>query len=262
MLTTRIYSYLKKSYIICHFIFIMTVISFYSCRENSDIPSAIPSQQSLSEYIDKGVLLLDIAEAEGNYIFNFENGSVRIPLQDITKIVPEPELWRTKVAFSDGSELIIPTKGTSLDHIVEKVKLNPSGYNPLAALVDVWLPTYGRVKVTIMGKNDPIGTITHLCQENAIRQRVPILGLYADYDNLVELTFTDMEGKETWQYPDTYTYPSHFYRRLSKMEKTESSTRKNGTWAELNQLSRHERSGRIPSLYVRQRRGITLAIAI
>lgn len=174
-------------------VILITVIS--SCAKDKVAPIAIVSKQSLSSKIDAGELLINISKTE-NYNFNFEKGTIRIPLQDIVKIEAELERWRTKIIFSDGSELIIPTKGTELGYIVEKIKLNPSGYNPLAALVDVLLPTYGRIKVTVRGKNGSVGTITHLCQENAIRQSVPILGLYADHDNLIDLTFTDMEGKE------------------------------------------------------------------
>ena len=54
---------------------------------------------------------------------------------------------------------------------------------------------YGRVKVTVNGKPNSRGTITHLLQETTPRQQVPILGLYADYNNVVDLAFTDMEGK-------------------------------------------------------------------
>lgn len=174
---------------------ITLIILISSCAKDKTIPVVIESKQSLNTKVDAGELLINISKTEA-YVFNFEKGAVHIPIQDITKIEPELDHWRTKLFFSDGSELVIPTKGTSLDYIIEKVKLNPSGYNPLAAIVDVWLPTYGRVKVTVRGKNGDVGTITHLCQDDAIRQKVPILGLYANHDNLVDLTFTDRQGKE------------------------------------------------------------------
>ncbi|WP_157558043.1 aryl-sulfate sulfotransferase [Niabella aurantiaca] len=156
----------------------------------------MPSKQSLSVRADKGDLLLDVSTNDDGYIFNFEQGALQIPMQDITKIVPKPERWRIGIIFSDGSELEIPAKGTNLDYIVEDIRLNPSGYNPLAALVNVWLPTYGRVKVTVHGKNGEAGTITHLCYEDKPRQSVPVFGLYAGHDNIVDLAFTDRDGRE------------------------------------------------------------------
>ncbi|SDD34245.1 arylsulfate sulfotransferase [Niabella drilacis] len=172
------------------------VLLLFSCTRRDDGLTNMPSKQSLSDRADQGDLLLDISRNNGEYIFNFEQGSLQVPVQDITKIVPEPERWRTGITFSDGSGLVIPAKGTSLDYIVEDITLNPSGYNPLAALVNVWLPTYGRVKVTVHGKNGEAGTITHLCHEDKPRQSVPVFGLYAGYDNTVDLTFTDREGRE------------------------------------------------------------------
>ena len=196
MLIIRIYNMLKKFYVIPNFIGIMLVICIYSCKKSNDIQSVMPSKESLDEWITKGELLLDIAEEEDTYVFNFESGTLRIPMQDITTIEPQLDRWRTNLIFRDGSDLSVPTKGTNLDFIVEGITLNPSGSNPLAALVNVWLPTYGRVEVAVLGKYGPYGTITHRCQDDKPRQTVPVLGLYADYENVVKLTFTSMDGKE------------------------------------------------------------------
>lgn len=175
---------------------IFLTLLLFSCTKDQDTQTASSAKLHLNERVDNGELLLDIAKTGSAYIFNFEKGVVNIPLQEISSVEPELERWRTNIVFSDGDKLTVPTKGTSLDFIVEKIKLNPSGYNPLAAMVDVRLPTYGRMKVTVQGKNGPGGTITHLCHEDIPRQSVPILGLYANHDNVVDLTFTDMEGNE------------------------------------------------------------------
>ncbi len=172
------------------------ILFVFSCSKNTDSPDGVLSKQSLSDRIDKGELLLNIVKGTEAYIFNFEKEVVNIPVEDIVKIETEFDLWRTKVTFNDGLPLWVPTKGSSLDHIVEKIQLNPSGYNPLAALVDVALPAYGRIKVSVQGKNGNAGTITHLCQDGTPRQRVPIFGLYPDHNNEVKLAFTDLEGNE------------------------------------------------------------------
>lgn len=174
----------------------MVIILLYACRKENDVVGEIASKQSLKEWVDKGELLLNITKGKENYVFNFESGPLHVSLQDIAKIDPQLGHWQTKVTFRDGLELTVPTKGTDLGFIVEQVQLNPSGYNPLAALVDVALPTYGRIKVSVQGKNGEAGTITHLCQDGTPRQRVPIFGLYPNHNNEVKLTFTDLEGKE------------------------------------------------------------------
>lgn len=170
------------------------LLLFVSCKKDRETPVELPAKLSLEAKVEGGELLLDVTKKVDEYIFNFEKGSVNVPLQNISKIAPELARWRTDLTFSDGSKLAIPTKGTSLDYIVENIKINPSGYNPLAASVDVELPTYGRVKVIVHGKQGEQGTISHLCTSETQRQRIPILGLYADYNNLVDLIFTDREG--------------------------------------------------------------------
>lgn len=172
------------------------LLLFVSCKKDRETAVESTAKLSLDVKVKDGELLLDVTKKVDEYIFNFEKGSVNIPLADISKIEPELARWRTDLTFSDGSKLVVPTKGTSLDYIIEKIKLNPSGYNPLAAMVDVWLPTYGRVKVTVKGKNGAAGAITHLCHTDIPRQSVPVLGLYPDHDNVIDLIFTDREGNE------------------------------------------------------------------
>lgn len=172
------------------------VLLFFSCKKDRETTNELSSKLALTSKIDAGELLLDVNQHTLEYVFNFEKGAVNVPVKDILKITSDLAHWRTKLSFSDGSEMEVPTKGTSLDFIVENIKLDPSGYNPLSARVNVWLPTYGRVRVTVRGKHGKLGTITHLCNDDTPRQNVPILGLYADYDNVVDLAFTDREGNE------------------------------------------------------------------
>ncbi|WET71374.1 aryl-sulfate sulfotransferase [Sphingobacterium sp.] len=172
------------------------VLLFFSCKKDRETTNELSSKLALTSKIDAGELLLDVNQHTLEYVFNFEKGAVNVPVKDILKITSDLAHWRTKLSFSDGSEVEVPTKGTSLDFIVENIKLDPSGYNPLSAMVNVWLPTYGRVRVTVHGKHGKLGAITHLCNDDTPRQNVPILGLYADYDNVVDLAFTDREGNE------------------------------------------------------------------
>ncbi|QRY60606.1 aryl-sulfate sulfotransferase [Sphingobacterium siyangense] len=176
--------------------FICFVLLLFSCKKDGDTTNELSSKLALTSKIDAGELLLDVNQRTLEYVFNFEKGAVNVPVKDILKITSDLAHWSTSVSFSEGSVLEVPTKGSSLDFIVKNIKLDPSGYNPLSAMVNVWLPTYGRVRVTVRGKHGKLGTITHLCKDDTPRQNVPILGLYADYDNVVDLVFTDLEGNE------------------------------------------------------------------
>ncbi len=192
MITTRIARTFANLALYTTTLFIL----FVSCKKDRETSEASTAKLSLNAKIEAGELLLNVEEKAEEYVFNFEKSRVHIPQQEVSNIKAELERWRTNLTFRNGDKLIVPTKGTALDYIVEKIKLNPSGCNPLAALVDVWLPTYGRVKVTVQGKNGSAGAITHLCYTDIPRQSVPVLGLYPDHDNIVDLIFTDREGNE------------------------------------------------------------------
>lgn len=173
------------------------IVLYISCsKKDIDIAVDTKSKQSLQTMIDGGALLNRVSEEGDEYVFHFETGTLRVPKPEISTMVTDTAHWKTILTFDDNSQLSIPSKGTSLDFIVQEVKLNPSGYNPLAAMVQVQLPTYGRIKVTVHGRNGETGTISHLCQGQTIRQSIPVFGLYADYDNKVDLSFTDKDGKE------------------------------------------------------------------
>ncbi len=176
-------------------LFLGLIVLMSACTKK-DFHVSDQTKQSLQNIVDNGVLLNSISEKGGDYIFHFENGDVEISKSEIKNIVPVSEIWKTTITFSDGSAMSIPSKGGSLSFIIKDVTLNPSGYNPLAALVEVELPTFGRVKVTVHGKNGTVGTITHLCSSQTPHQSVPVFGLYADYENKVDLAFTDKDGRE------------------------------------------------------------------
>lgn len=178
-------------------LFLGLVVILFSCSKNQvNSTEEVDSKLPIQTLINEGVLLNSISESGLDYIFHFETKELKAPKAEIEDIKPEPESWTTAVFFVDGSQLIIPSKGSSLDFIVKRINVNPSGYNPLAALVEVELPTFGRIKVTVHGKNGDQGTITHLCQTETPHQEVPILGLYADYKNIVDITYTDKNGQE------------------------------------------------------------------
>ncbi|HWW38980.1 aryl-sulfate sulfotransferase [Pedobacter sp.] len=153
-------------------------------------------EASLESMTEKGNLLLNYVKGDKVYTFNFETGVVEIPVLSILTIEDHPDQWATVVNFADKKSLSVPSKGNALDFMVKKVTLNPSGYNPLAATVEVFMPARGRIKVVIQSKTGKNGTIEHLFTASNNRQIIPVLGLYANYNNQVDLVFTDMNGKE------------------------------------------------------------------
>lgn len=162
-----------------------------------------PSYGQIEEYkarieqiIDKGEILAKWVKVENEYSFHFEKETILISAGLLREVESKKEEWKTVLVFSDDSKMIIPSMGEGLDFIVKDLTLNPSGHNPLAAKIEVFLPANGRVKIVVHGKDGQSGTISHLFKEKTARQHLPVLGLYEDYENQVDIVFSDYEGNE------------------------------------------------------------------
>lgn len=93
---------------------------------------------------------------------------------------------------NEGQE---PTPGVRLELILEEeVLLNPSGYAPLSALIhlktkeDVW------VRLKVLGRDGALSDVHQEFPETGNQLSIPVHGLYAGWENSVELTFFDTEG--------------------------------------------------------------------
>ncbi len=173
-------------------------LTLLACEKKEDIPPVETAgfKKTIEETVNNGEILTGWNKEGAQYVFQFEKEKIEIPVQAISGITEKAEEWKTVLTFSDQSELVIPSRGGSLDFMVKDLTLNPSGYNPLAARVEVLLPATGRVKITVHGKNGSRGTISHLFRGREMRQHLPVLGLYANYTNQVDIIFTDLEGNE------------------------------------------------------------------
>jgi len=177
---------------------ILFCLAFNACKDRENItPVVVESfKKSLEDAVNNGEILNSWTKEAAHYVFKFEKETIEIPVTAISGITDKAEEWKTVLAFSDLSEVVVPSRGGPLDFIIKDLTVNPSGYNPLAARVEVLLPAPGRVKITVHGKNGSRGTISHLFHALEMRQHLPVLGLYADHLNQVDISFTDKEGNE------------------------------------------------------------------
>ena len=77
----------------------------------------------------------------------------------------------------------------------ESVTVNPTGVAPLTALIELVTDTEVRISIRIAGKNGPESDIVHDFDEVTSNHEIPVLGLYPDYENMVELTFFSGTGR-------------------------------------------------------------------
>ena len=172
---------------------------FVGCTEEDDSAEFRPAEcDTITQLIEEGVLLKDVQENEGQYRFVFETQTLALPSHAIQSIEKDTEHWKTTLTFPDNSVLEIPTLGTSIESFVAYAQVNPSGFCPLAAEVRLNLPQGGRIQTLVHTKEGhQTPDIEHSTAFSAQKtQFITILGLYADYDNLVEIVYQDKEGNE------------------------------------------------------------------
>lgn len=78
----------------------------------------------------------------------------------------------------------------------EEVVPNPGGHAPLTARIDVETSVPVTVRLRVAGRHGPDSDVVHEFAEAATEHRIPVLGLYADHENTVGLTFSDETGRE------------------------------------------------------------------
>ncbi len=80
--------------------------------------------------------------------------------------------------------------------VKDTVILNPTGYSPLAATIAVETSAPSKISIRVVGKNGAETDVINDFTDVSTTHEVPVLGLYADYDNIVELVFKDAAGSE------------------------------------------------------------------
>src|SRR4051794_28608014 len=69
----------------------------------------------------------------------------------------------------------------------DSVKLNGSGYAPLSALINFPYNTPGKTKIIVIGQHGENSNIEHEFDDFGTIHSVPVIGLYANYNNTVEI---------------------------------------------------------------------------
>jgi len=76
----------------------------------------------------------------------------------------------------------------------ENIILNPTGFAPLSAVVNYSYPSAGKTKIIVFGRNGENSTIQHAFNDYGSSHSVPIIGLYANYNNTILILLTNDQG--------------------------------------------------------------------
>ena len=78
--------------------------------------------------------------------------------------------------------------------VTNSLVLNPTGYAPLAAELTFRTTSAGTTTVVVHGKHGEPSDVVQRYHDAGTRHTVPVLGLYADYANDVDITFASEDG--------------------------------------------------------------------
>lgn len=131
------------------------------------------------------------------------------------------DLTASLVTKQNAIEKTIKTNGYTIDN--PKVLLDPYNASPLTALILFETEEEVSPKVTIEGK-DKLTTIETEFAKNT-KHYLPIYGLYADYNNKVDISYTLSDGKkitkqveiQTDKLPDDFVLPTSVKKDSSKL---------------------------------------------
>ena len=131
------------------------------------------------------------------------------------------DLTASLVTKQNEIENTIKTNGYTIDN--PKVLLDPYDASPLTALILFETEEEVSPKITIEGK-DKLTTIETEFAKNT-KHYLPIYGLYADYNNKVDISYTLSDGKkitkqveiQTDKLPDDFVLPTSLKKDSSKL---------------------------------------------
>lgn len=113
-----------------------------------------------------------------------------------TKLLrPLALLFLLLAGCSDDDPVEVPDTGIDSDLIESlEVRLNPTGYAPLSAELLMETSQAVTVVATIRGRQGTISNVVRRSEGSATRFEIDIFGLYADFDNQVEIALLDGSG--------------------------------------------------------------------
>lgn len=196
---------MSKKHDLIHLIIIAicygSIVLFTACNNENEQeewirPEALTTIDSL---IKENILLKDYTKDEDQYILTFENNqTLELHASQIISIHTNSDNWTTKIILTNNQEYNIPTLGNSINRFIKEIKVNPSGFCPLAASIRMELPSKGSFIVKVFAKEGAkTPDLKHqYAFSDDYTQDVIILGLYENYTNRVELTYCDKNGNE------------------------------------------------------------------
>ena len=87
-----------------------------------------------------------------------------------------------------------PVAPVAFQITTDSVQVNPYGYAPLSALVSFSSPVAGKTFIRVRGKHGKLTNVEHTFDDMGLQHQIPVIGLYANFSNTVDIRVVSPEG--------------------------------------------------------------------
>ncbi|MDD2797915.1 MAG: aryl-sulfate sulfotransferase [Bacteroidales bacterium] len=123
------------------------------------------------------------------------NDSIQITVKKGDLISP---FWMGRPQNNDTISMILPTNDNLFSQpeiITQLSAVNPTGYVPLAARIQLTTTVPTRAEIKVFGINGVRSDVVKRFDELSTTHNLPVLGLYGAYSNIVQLTLFDSSNQ-------------------------------------------------------------------
>lgn len=177
---------------------LFVIIICNACDDNSPVELEDDKEmikKLLSEMQLEDDLIVNLIDDNLDYHLQFEsNEQIQIPKSCITSVEVVDDEWHVVLIFNDGTQFEFNIIGENISTSNYNIDLDPSGSSPLSALLNFNTHIDGRIAVKILGQDGELSNIESPLFENDSIHSIPILGMYPDFLNSIEISFYNDDG--------------------------------------------------------------------
>ncbi len=178
----------------------------FSCQEDEGMDNIDPSIKAgqidnfkvlLENRSLDNNLLLSVIDENDFYLLGYEREQdILMPKEIVEDFILSKNSWQAVFTFCNDSIVSLPYRGDAFLVSEESLVLNPFKIAPLSVLATFETPTQGYIKTRVLGKEKGGITFEKMHESLSSLHEIPIYGLYQDFENTIEVIFTDKFGNE------------------------------------------------------------------
>ena len=189
------------------FIILLTIL-FISCNKDLEVEinkleeelielkkinSLLELKNIIYESRISEILILELNDTDNSIILSFENEIYyEIPKDLLIEYQIDHNNWLLNLTLNDSSQISTFIIGNELS--IDKITLNPFEIAPLTSNVYLNTPINGKFTIKVLGQDGPSSDFILFSDNYTTSHSLDIYGMYANYSNKIELTFTDKNG--------------------------------------------------------------------